>query len=67
MSPLLSSTIQLQREIQMCINALIFSRMRQDKQKEREHLSRMESLMCATMQQFQCIIDKLTEDENTNS
>lgn len=63
MSPILLSTIRLQRDIQTCINDLVAARVRHDRQKELEHLCRMESLMCATQQQLQCIIDYLTEDE----
>ena len=64
---LLSSTIALQRDIQQCIDGLVTARIRQDKLKECEHLHRMESLMCATLQQLQCITDHLTENETTNS
>ena len=67
MSIILSSTIALQREIQRCINDLVTARVRHDRQKECELMLYMESLMCATQQQLQCIIDYLTENETTNS
>lgn len=64
---ILSSTIALQRDIKLCIGGLVAARIRQDKRKECEHLLRMESLMCDTLQLLQCITDHLTENETTNS
>lgn len=64
---LLSSTIALQRDIQQCIDGLVTARIRQDKLNECVHRHRMESLMCATLQQLQCITNHLTENETANS
>ena len=67
MSSILSSTIALQRDIQTCINDLVTARVRHDRQKECELMLYMESLMCATQQQLQCVIDYLTENETSNN
>lgn len=62
MNQLLSSTIELQADIQKCLDMLVNARMNHDKEKEAEALSKMENLMVGTVQQLQCVIDKLEEE-----
>lgn len=63
MNQLLSSTIELQADIQKCLSLLINVRLNHDKAKEAEALWKMENLMVGTVQQLQCIIDKLEEEK----
>ena len=60
----IESTIKLYKDIDQNITDLVLSRIRKDKHKEEEHLIRMESLMCNTLQQLDCLIDVLN---NQNS
>lgn len=62
MNQLLSSTIELQADIQKCLDMLVNARLNHDKAKEAETLWKMENLMVGTVQQLQCIIDKLEEE-----
>lgn len=45
-----------------CLSMLINARLNHDKTKEAEALWKMENLMVGTVQQLQCIIDKLEEE-----
>ena len=62
MNQLLSSTKDLQADIQKCLDMLVNARLNHDKAKEAEALWKMENLMVETVQQLQCIIDKLEEE-----
>lgn len=62
MSQLLSSTTELQADIQKCLDMLVNARLNHDKVKEAEALWKMENLMVGTAQQLQCVIDKLKEE-----
>ena len=62
MNELLSSTIELQADLQICLSLLINARLNHDKAKEAEALWKMENLMVGTVQQLQCVIDKLEEE-----
>ena len=62
MNQLLSSTKDLQADIQKCLDMLVNARLNHDKAKEAEALWKMENLMVGTVQQLQCIIDKLKEE-----
>ena len=62
MNQLLSSTIELQADIQKCLDMLVNARLNHDKAKEAKALWKMENLMAGTVQQLQCIIDKLEEE-----
>ena len=64
MNQLLSSTIELQADIQKCLDMLVNNRLNHDKAKESEALWKMENLMVGTVQQLQCIIDKLEEEQS---
>lgn len=64
MNQLLSSTIELQADIQKCLDMLVNARLNHDKTKEAEALWKMENLMVGTVQQLQCIIDKLEEEQS---
>ena len=55
---LIDSTKQLRNDIEKCIDQLLEGRKTQDKEKEGIAYSEMESLMVATMQQLDCLIDK---------
>lgn len=61
MKAIIASNLELCRDIDNCITELIYARRYQDEVKERMILSRMESLMCATLQQLQCCNDKFRE------
>lgn len=63
MNQLLSSTIELQADIQKSLSLLINARLNHNKAKEAEALYKMEILMVGTAQQLQCIIDKLEEEK----
>lgn len=63
MNQLLSSTIELQADIQKSLSLLINARLNHNKAKEAEALCKMENLMVGTVQQLQCIIDKLEEEK----
>lgn len=65
MKELIESTDELYHEINQNIQDLIMSRIRQDKKKEEEHLFRMETIMCQTLQQLDCILTVFKE-ENPN-
>lgn len=58
---LIESTKQLQFDIDDCITKLIKSRLDEDNEEKCVALLRMESLLCATMQQLQCHIDYLEQ------
>lgn len=58
---LIESTKQLQFDIDDCITKLIKSRLDEDNVEKCVALLRMESLLCATMQQLQCHIDYLEQ------
>lgn len=55
---LIDSTKQLRVKIEECIDKLLEGRKTHDKEKEGIAYSEMESLMVATMQQLDCLIDK---------
>ena len=61
MKAIIASNLELYRDIDNCIMELIYARRYRDEIKERMILSRMESLMCATLQQLQCCNDKFME------
>lgn len=61
MKAIIASNLELYRDIDNCITELIRARRYRDEIKERMILSRMESLMCATLQQLQCCNDKFRE------
>lgn len=60
--PLLTSTRELYHDIDRCITNLVDSRRYRDGH-EQEVLTRMESLMVATLQQLDCIIDYLEKED----
>lgn len=62
----INSTTELYKDIDKNITDLVLSRIRKDKNKEEEHLIRMESLMCATLQQLDCLIDVLNNQISKN-
>ena len=62
----IDSTTELYKDIDKNITDLVLSRIRKDKNKEEKHLFRMESLMCATLQQLDCIIDVLNNQNSKN-
>lgn len=55
---LIDSTKQLRVKIEECIDKLLEGRITHDEEKEGMAYSEMESLMVATMQQLDCLIDK---------
>lgn len=61
MKAIIESNLELHRDIDNCIMELAYARWYRDEIKERVILSRMESLMCATLQQLQCCNDKFRE------
>lgn len=61
MKAIIESNLELHRDIDNCIMELAYARWYRDEIKERMILSRMESLMCATLQQLQCCNDKFRE------
>lgn len=61
MKAIIASNLELHRDIDNCIMELAYARWYRDEIKERVILSRMESLMCATLQQLQCCNDKFRE------
>ena len=61
---LLDSTKALQMDIALCIDSLVQARLQDDKEKYEHCQCWMESLMTASLQQFQCLIDKLEERNN---
>ena len=61
MKAIIASNLELYRDIDNCITELIRARRYRDEIKERIILSRMESLMCVTLQQLQCCNDKFRE------
>lgn len=61
MKKIIESNLELHRDIDNCIMELAYARWYRDEIKERVILSRMESLMCATLQQLQCCNDKFRE------
>lgn len=58
---LIESTKQLQFDIDDCITKLTKSRLDKNHEEECVALLRMESLLCAMMQQLQCHIDYLEQ------
>ena len=56
---LIDSTKQLRIKIEECIDKLIKGRKTHDKEKEGMAYSEMESLMVATMQQLDCLINRI--------
>lgn len=56
---LIDSTKQLRIKIEECIDKLIKERKTHDKEKEGMAYSEMESLMVATMQQLDCLINRI--------
>ena len=56
---LIDSTKQLRIDIEKCIDQLLEGRKEHDKEKEGIAYSKMESLMVATMQQLDCLIQKI--------
>lgn len=61
MEAIIKSNLKLYLDIDSCIMELDYARRYRDEIKERVILSRMESLMCATLQQLQCCNDKFRE------
>ena len=61
MKAIIASNLELYRDIDNCITELIYARRYRDEVKERIILSRMESLMCATLQQLLRCNDKFSE------
>ena len=61
MKAIIVSNLELYRDIDNCITELIYARRYRDEIKERMIHSRMESLMCATLQQLQCCNDKFMD------
>lgn len=61
MEKLIESTQQLYNDIDKCIDKLLESRKNWDTKQEMNSLIEMESLMVATLQQLQCILDYLKE------
>ena len=61
MTAIIESNLELYRDIDNCITELIYARRYRDEVKECIIHSRMESLMCATLQQLQCCNDKFME------
>lgn len=56
---LIESTQQLYNDIDKCVDKLIQARMRHDTKQEMDSVFNMESLMVATLQQLQCMLDYL--------
>lgn len=61
MKAIIASNLELYRDIDNCITELSRARWYRDERKERMILSKMEILMCATLQQLQCCNDKFME------
>ena len=61
MKAIIASNLELYRDIDNCITELIDARRHRYKIKESMILSRMEGLMCVTLQQLQCCNDKFME------
>ena len=61
MKAIIASNLEQYRDIDNCITDLIYARRYRDEIKERMIHSRMESLMCATLQQLQCCNDKFID------
>lgn len=59
MEKLIESTQQLYNDIDKCVDKLLQARRRHDSKQEMDSLIEMESLMVATLQQLQCILDHL--------
>ena len=60
----LTSTKSLYNDIDNCISLLLKGRSNKDKDVEGQALSEMERLMCATMQQLDCLIDYINDYKN---
>ena len=60
---LIKSTRSLYFDIDTCITELIRARTEQNEENEGKALFRMEGLMVATMQQLDCIIDSLQQEQ----
>ena len=60
---IISATI-LRNDIQKCLSDLIDARLNRDRIQEDGALFKMESLMVSAIQEFDCIIDYLKEEEN---
>lgn len=60
---LIKSTRSLYFDIDTCITELIRARTEQNEENEGKALFRMEGLMVATMQQLNCIIDSLQQEQ----
>lgn len=61
MEKLIESTQQLYNDIDKCVDKLLQGRRFHDLKQESNSLIEMESLMVATLQQLQCILDYLKE------
>lgn len=61
MKAIIARNLELYRDIDNCITELIYARRYRDEVKERIIHSRMEALMCATLQQLQCCNDKFMD------
>lgn len=57
----IESTQQLYNDIDKCVDKLLQSRRRYDTKQEMDSVIEMESLMVATLQQLQCVLDHLKE------
>ena len=60
---IITSTILLRNDIQKCLSDLIDARLNRDRIQEDGALFKLESLMVSTIQEFDCIIDYLKEEE----
>lgn len=63
---LIKSTKSLYNDIDSCIGELIKARFDHNQENEGKVLFRMEGLMVATLQQLDCIIDSLQEEQDVN-
>ena len=59
---ILSTTI-LRNDIHKCLGDLISARVHRDRMQEEGALFKLESLMVSAIQEFDCIIDYLKEEE----
>lgn len=63
---LIKSTKGLYNDIDSCIDELLKARFDHNQENEGKALFRMEGLMVATLQQLDCIIDSLQEEQEVN-
>ena len=61
---IISATI-LRNDIHKCLSDLVKARMYRDRMQEEGALFRLESLMVSSVQEFDCIIDYLKDEEQT--